>query len=122
MGAIVDDRRGALAGARFGEVDPDALAAALDEVGADAFGAEGPDGAVADGVRRETGHVAALEAELREAHRDVGLAAAVGRDEGRGLEEALEARRAQAQHDLAERDDCGHGQSREAGSGLRIGG
>ena len=58
--------------------------------------------------RRASGsrvHVAAVEPEVREADGDVRLAAAEGRAEHRRLEEALEPRRAQAQHDLAERDD-----------------
>ena len=88
---------------------PIAIAAADDEVGADALGAQRADGAVADGVARQPRHVVALEAELRDADRDVGLAAAEGGAEDRRLQEALEPRRAQAQHDLSERDDDGHG-------------
>src|SRR5215470_8734040 len=73
-----------------------------------AFGAQRADHGVADRVRRQTGDVLAVHAEPREAHGDVGLAAAEGRDEGWRLEQPLESWRAETQHDLAERDDL-HG-------------
>src|SRR4029453_16101653 len=68
--------------------------------------AKGTQGSVADGVSWKCGHVHAVEAEMREAHGDIGLAAAKGGRERRRLQQALESRRAQSQHDLAERDDA----------------
>jgi hypothetical protein len=77
--AIVDDRPGPLAGAGLGEINPDAMAGANDVRGVDALGAQCPHAGIADRVRREARDVAAVQAELREAGGDVGLAAAEGR-------------------------------------------
>ena len=106
-GPVVDHHRGALARAGLREVDPDTAAAAQDPAGLHAFGAQRADRRLADRVRRQTRDVLALEPELREADGDVRLAAAECRAEHGGLQEALEPRRAQTQHDLAEGDDRG---------------
>ncbi len=63
--AVVDDHAGALARARFGEVDADALAAAIDGARVHAFGAQRADRRLADRVRRQARHVVAVEAEVR---------------------------------------------------------
>ena len=105
--AIVDDGRGALARSGLGEVDPHARAAADDVIGAHALGPQRADGGVADRVRGESRHVDALAAEVREADGHVGFAAAEGRRQRWRLQEPLESRRAEPQHDLAERHDLG---------------
>jgi hypothetical protein len=69
------------------------------------FGTQRADGRVADRVGRQTRDVDALEAVLRQAHGDVRFAAAEGRDESGRLQQPLERRWTQAQHDFAERDD-----------------
>src|SRR5262249_38763805 len=104
MRAIVDDRRGALARAGLRIVDPDAVAATNDVIGPDAFCPKRADGGVADGVFREPRDVVAIETELREADGDVRFAAPERRREDRRLKQPLEPGRAQAKHDLAERD------------------
>ena len=66
-------------------------------------------GRVADRVRRQPRHVVALEAEVREADGDVGLAAAERRRRARGdWKKPLESGRAEPQHDLAEGHDLRH--------------
>jgi hypothetical protein len=105
---IVEDRRGPLAGADFRVVDPDPAAAAHDAIGPYPLGAQRPDGRITNRVVRQRGDVHALEAELREADGDIGLAAAERRDQEWRLKEALESRRAQPEHDLAERHDLLH--------------
>ena len=62
-GAVVDDIRRTLAGAGLGEIDPDPLAAAHDELGLHAFGAQRAHGRLADLVRRQPRHIVAVEAE-----------------------------------------------------------
>ena len=62
---------------------------------------------VGDGVsRRQHGDIRGRHSEARERHGDVGLAAAKRGDKLRRLQNALQARRGEAQHDLAE----GYGQ------------
>ena len=80
-GAIVDDHRRPLARAALGVVDADAIAAAEDGFGANAFGAKRFDRRVADRVRRQPRHIPALDPELRQADGDVGFAAAERGDE-----------------------------------------
>src|SRR5262249_52276865 len=98
-------RRRALARARLREIDADAAPASRNMGCAHAFRPQRADGRVADRVRGQPGDVVALEAELREADGHVRLAAAERGGQHRRLEEALEPRRAQAQHDFAEGDD-----------------
>ncbi len=106
--AIVDDLRRPLARASLGVVDADAIAAAQDVIGAHALRPQRADRGVADVVLRQPRHVVAVEAELRQADRGVGLAAAEGGDELRDLQKALEPGRAQAQHEFTERNHFGH--------------
>ena len=103
--AVVDHRRGPLAGPSLREVDADPVAAALDELGSHAFGADRLHRRIPDRVPGQPGHEVALEAEVRQADGHVRLATAERRAEHRRLEEALESRRAEPQHDLAEGDD-----------------
>ena len=98
----------ALAGAAFGVVDADPVAAADDGVGADAFGAQRADRGIADRILRERGDVDALEPEQRQADGDVGFTAAEGGHQHRRLQQPLESRRTEPQHQLAERHDFGH--------------
>jgi hypothetical protein len=76
MRPVVEDGRGALAGAHLGEIDADPAAAPRDVIGPDPFGAQRPEGGVPDRVRRQTRHVVALEAELGKTDRNVRFAAA----------------------------------------------
>src|SRR4029079_2309270 len=59
---------------------------------------------LADGMGGEPGDVVALEAEMRQAGGDVRFTSAERGGEHRRLEQTLEAGRAEAKHDLAERD------------------
>ena len=70
-----------------------------------AFGPQGANRGVADGVRRQPRDVVTVEAEVREADADIGFTAAEGGREHRRLQKPLEPGRAQAKHDFAERDD-----------------
>jgi hypothetical protein len=58
-----------------------------------AFAAQRAHARVADGVRRQTGHVAAVQPELREAGGDIGLSPAEGRRQQGRLKEPFEPRR-----------------------------
>ena len=75
-GAIVDDRRRALARASFGVVDADPIAAAQDVIGPHAFGAQRAHRRLADLVLRQARDVVAVDAECCQAHRNVGFTAA----------------------------------------------
>src|SRR5690606_9791681 len=69
------------------------------------------DGGVAYRVRRQARDVVALAAVVRQAHGDVGPAAAERGDKLRRLQQALEPRGAQAPHDFSEADglhSCSH--------------
>src|SRR5690606_36080600 len=101
--AVVHHGRAALTGAGLGVVDPHAAAAAHHRVGEDAFGAQRADGRVANRVPGQPRHVPALETEVGEADRDVGLAASERRMEHRRLQEPFMPRRTQPQHDFPER-------------------
>src|SRR6266511_2678801 len=105
--AIVNHRRWPLACAAFGEIDADSIATAKNVFGDDPFGSQCADRRFSDCVRGESCDVAAFESELREAHRDIRFAAAKRRRQDGRLQEPLESRRAQAQHEFAEGDDSG---------------
>src|SRR5215831_3978893 len=105
MRAIVDDRRRPLARAGFSEVDAQPIASAQNEVRAYTFCAQRADGGIANRVCRHARYVEAVDAELREAHRDIGFAATECGGQRRRLKQSFEARRTEPEHDLAERDD-----------------
>ena len=83
---------------------PEPRSAALDVVDAYALAAKRAERRVAERILGKPRDVVAVHAELREAHRDVRFTAAKGRVQPGRLQQALEAWRAEAQHDLAERD------------------
>jgi hypothetical protein len=73
----------------------------------DAFGAQRGERGVTDRIGREPAGEAGAVTEVGERDRDVGFATAEGRTEQGRLEEALEARRREAEHQLAESEDGG---------------
>src|SRR5687768_3888887 len=106
--AIVNDVGRSLAGARFDEVHADAIAAANDEIGPHAFGAERAHGSLADIVRRQSRDVIALESEQGEADCHVRFSASEGCAQYRRLKKPFVSGRAETQHDFAERDNSWH--------------
>lgn len=85
------------------EIDAYAFAAAHDVRRVHAEPAERVDGCLPYGVVGQLGHKRRLHAELRQANRHIGLAAAVGRAEFVRLYEPQIPFRRQPQHDLPER-------------------
>ena len=81
MRAVVENRGRALAGAGFREVDAEARTAALNVLNVHALGAQRADGGIANRVGWNARDVGARHAEVREAHGDVGFAAAERRRE-----------------------------------------
>ena len=81
------------------------FAAAQHMVSADTLRTEGANRTLANHMCRHTGDVDAVEAPVCQADRDVRLGAAEGGRQHRRLQQPLEPRRAEPEHDLAERDD-----------------
>ena len=106
VGAVVDHLGGALIGAGFQIVNAHAALAADDPGGVHAEAPQFADRGIGDGIGvGQHGDVGGRQAELRHRHRDIRLAASERGDELRALQEALEARRREAEHDLTESDD-----------------
>ena len=122
MPPVVDDRRCPLAGAGLGEINPETLAAANDEVCTNPLAAKAPNDRIANRARRKTRYVAAVEAKVGETHRNVRLASSECRGQSGRLKEPLDPRRAEPQHDLAEGDHLCHSAAwRHAASGVHGG-
>jgi len=101
--AVVHHLRGPLVGAGFEVLDPHAAFPPDDMVGVHA----GPPQLRHTGVGYrmgggQGGHKGRRSAEAGQGHRYIGLSAAEGRDELRGLEDALQVGRRKPKHDFAE--------------------
>ena len=111
MLAVVGDLGGTDAVARFQIVGAQTgggrlLGGGEDDGGAvDVVGAQGPDGALADGVVGNDGEEGGVDAQVCQRQGDVGLAAAVGCLERIGHADLLVVRGTQAEHDLADGDE-----------------
>ena len=103
--AVVNHLRGTLVCARFHVVHAHAALGAQDLRSVHAKAAQLRHHGVGDRiVRRQRRDVGRRQSETRQRHRDVGFPAPKSGHELRRLQEALEARRRQAQHDLSECD------------------
>ena len=111
MLAVVGDLGGTDAVARLQIVGAQTVGGRLlgggeDDGGAvDVVGAQGPDGALADGVVGNDGEEGGVNAQIRQRQGNIGLRTAVGGLEGIGHADLLIVGRGQAEHDLADGDE-----------------
>ena len=106
--AVIDDLGRAHGDALFVEVDAHAAALARDPARVHAKGAQLVDGGVADGVCGQERDKGGIQAVVGQGDGRVGLRAAVDHVKAAGLGKALEPRRGETEHDLAECDDSLH--------------